>query len=121
MARASSSSRSLVRHSASNTLATKRLSGSTWRLAALCQIGFILRTFHLQMAQSMCFVRALGHLVLYSNGQRQGLWGHTLNEKRSNRSIQIGTRNTLTGRLSLLNAFALTEIIGYDALTCSLV
>src|SRR5207244_1362764 len=106
---------------ASNTVATRRLSGSTWRLAALCQIGFILRAFDLQMAQALRFCRALDEFVLHSQRQRQGCWGHSLHQKRPNRPIQVRAWNTLTGSLPPLNTFALTEIIGDDALPPALV
>src|SRR5579875_1806843 len=65
-----------------------------FQVAALGQIGFVLRPFHLQMAQALGFLRALN---------------------------QLGTRNALTGRLSPLNAFVYTQIIRHDAPASSLV
>jgi hypothetical protein len=63
-----------------------------------------LGSFNLKVAQALCFIRALDQLVLDGKDQCQRFWSHMFGEKRSNRSIQIGTRNALARRLCLLNA-----------------
>src|SRR5215469_4371802 len=120
MTRASSNSRSLVFHSASNTVATRRLSGSTDLLAALRQVGFILRTFDLEMTQALRFCRSVHELLLHGDRQRQGFWSHVLDQQPCNGPIQPSPRKALPGRLSPLNALVCTQIIGHDALTAAL-
>src|SRR5947209_18646008 len=72
------------------------------------------------MTQALRFCRSVHQLLLHRDGQRYCFWGHALCQKRSNRSIQARPRKALTGMLSLLNAFARTEIIGHNALTPAL-
>src|SRR6266700_3386999 len=73
------------------------------------------------MAQSLCFRCSLDDLLLDRQCERQGFWRHTLYQKRSDHSIEVGTRNALTRRFSLFNAFVLTEVIGNDAFSPTLV
>src|SRR5579859_222543 len=72
------------------------------------------------MAQAFGFICSPDDLILHGKSESQSFWGQAFHEQRSNGSIQVGTRNTLTGWLSLLNAFVLTKIIRHNTLTCSL-
>src|SRR5215469_7441337 len=72
------------------------------------------------MAQALRFCCAAHELLLHGDRQRKDFWGHAFDQQRSNRPIQISASNALTGRLSLLNLFVLTEIIGHDALASPL-
>src|SRR6266516_3220593 len=73
------------------------------------------------MAQALGFVCSLDQFILHGNRECQSFWSYTLCQQRSNRSIQVSSRNALTRRLSSLNAFVLAEIIGHNTLTSSLV
>src|SRR5581483_8005623 len=77
--------------------------------ATLGQIGFIVRAFSLKMAQVLGFLRTLNELILHGYRQGESFWRNALNEEGSNRSIQTGTRNTVTGSSPLLNALVGTE------------
>src|SRR5437667_12452792 len=73
------------------------------------------------MAQALCFFRTLDDLILHGKRQRQDFWGNALHQKPSNRPIQVGARNALIGALSPFNTFVLTEIVGNNTLTPTLV